>query len=114
MSHRYAVAGDPESKTGRIQHRRYIVNQRCKRFQLLANASIVQVPADIAENVGPKEHVVWHKPLARLFQELRDGTHAVLFIVGNTERKTDSVREPHVVELNFIESVPGRLHSDIN
>jgi len=53
-------------KRGWVEHGRDVVHDRPNIGETLADAGVVQIPADIAEVVGREKHVVWHEPLLRL------------------------------------------------
>lgn len=53
---------DSEGETGRIEHRRDVVEALGERLQLLPDLGVVLVPADVAEHVGGDEHVVRRQP----------------------------------------------------
>src|SRR3989337_4210929 len=73
--HRVAVAGDAELEARRIEHGRDDVDRRGQVLEPLADAGVVLVPADVAEGIHRREHIIRCETLARLAKEIGDRRH---------------------------------------
>src|SRR5829696_9827431 len=110
--YRIAVAGDAELEARRIEHGRDDVDRRGKVLESLANAGVVLVPADIAEGIHRREHIVGHQALARLAEETGDRRHAAVLVGRIGEGQAAGIGEADVVELDLVEAGRGRLLGD--
>ena len=102
--HGVAVAGNSEMITRGIEHRRGEVELRRQLLELLADIRVIEVPADVAEDIDCKEDVVGRQPCPRLLEKSRDGVDSILRRVRLGKHEPTRVRKAHVVELNFVEA----------
>src|SRR5579871_1074851 len=114
MGNRFAVTGDAELETGRIQHWRKIVHQRRDGFELLPDAGIVLVPGHVSKNVGGQKYVVGGQPRPRFFKESGNGAQPVLLGIRYTVSQPNRVRETHIIELDLVKAVFGSFHGDVD
>ena len=83
MLHRVGVSGNPELKSRGVKHRGYVIDERNDVFDPLSDVRVVQIPADIAEDVDREINVVRDERLPCLVRNPVIAPVRVLCVLGS-------------------------------